>query len=39
MSAAVSQQALSLPLPEELKNALRAKILKCMLMETARKAH
>lgn len=37
MAAAVSQQSLSLPLPEELKDALRAKILKSMLMETARK--
>ena len=37
MAAAVSQQAISLPLPEEFKNALRAKILKTMLMETARK--
>lgn len=37
MTAAVSQQSLSLPLPEELKDALRAKILKSMLMETARK--
>ena len=39
MSAAVSQQSLSLPMPEELKNALRAKILKSMLMEAARKTH
>lgn len=37
MIAAVSAQALSLPLPEELKDTLRAKILKSMLMETARK--
>ncbi len=37
MIAAVSPQSLSLPLPEELKDALRAKILKSMLMETARK--
>lgn len=37
MAAAVSPQALSLPLPEELKDALRAKILKSMLMETAHK--
>jgi len=37
MAAAISPQALSLPLPEELKDALRAKILKSMLMETARK--
>jgi len=37
MAASVSPGALSLPLPEELKNALRAKILKSMLMETAHK--
>ena len=37
MLSAISQQALSLPLPEELKNALRAKILKSMLMEAAHK--
>ena len=37
MLSAISQQALSLPLPEELKNALRAKILKRMLMEAAHK--
>lgn len=37
MAAAVSPQSLSLPLPEELKDALRAKILKSMLKETARK--
>lgn len=37
MAAAISQQSLSLPLPEELKDALRAKILKSMLMEAARK--
>lgn len=37
MVAAISPQALSLPMPEELKDALRAKILKCMLTETARK--
>jgi len=37
MNAAVSQQALSLPLPEEMKSALRAKIFKSMLMEAARK--
>ena len=37
MMAAISPQSLSLPLPEELKDALRAKILKSMLMETARK--
>ena len=37
MLAGISQQALSLPIPENLKDALRAKILKSMLMETARK--
>jgi transcriptional regulator CtsR len=37
MTAAVSAQSLSLPLPEALKDALRAKILKSMLMEAARK--
>ena len=37
MAAAVSAQSLSLPLPEALKDALRAKILKSMLMEAARK--
>lgn len=37
MAAAVSQQSLSLPMPEEWKDALRAKILKSILMEAARK--
>ncbi|MBR5547102.1 MAG: CtsR family transcriptional regulator [Clostridia bacterium] len=37
MTAAVSAQSLSLPLPEALKDALRAKILKSMLLEAARK--
>ena len=37
MLAGISQQALSLPVPENLKDALRAKILKSMLRETARK--
>ena len=37
MTVAVSAQSLSLPLPEGLKDALRAKILKSMLMEAARK--
>ena len=37
MAAAIAPQALSLPLPEELKDALRAKILKSMLMEAAHK--
>ncbi len=39
MAAAVSPQSLSLPLPEQLKDAMRAKILKNMLMEAARKTH
>lgn len=37
MNAAVSQQALSLPITTEMKNILRAKILRSMLMEVARK--
>ena len=37
MNAAISQQALSLPLPSDMKNALRAKILRSMLTEIARK--
>ena len=37
MNAAISQQAMSLPMPEDLKSALRAKILKSMLMEIAQK--
>lgn len=37
MNAAIAPQALSLPVPEDLKCALRAKILKSMLMEIARK--
>lgn len=37
MLAAVSHNSFSLPLPEELKDALRAKILKNMLTEAARK--
>jgi len=37
MKAAISPQALSLPVTTDMKNALRAKILKTMLMETARK--
>lgn len=37
MNAALSQQALSLPIPSEMKDALRAKMLKSMLMEVARK--
>ncbi|MBQ7521030.1 MAG: CtsR family transcriptional regulator [Clostridia bacterium] len=32
MAAAVSPQALSAPMPEAMKDALRAKILKCMLL-------
>ena len=37
MNAALSPQALSLPLPAEMKDALRARILKNMLLEVARK--
>lgn len=37
MAAAVSPQALGLPLPAEMKDALRAKILRSMLLETAHK--
>ena len=37
MNAAVSPQALSLPVSAEMKDALRAKIFKTMLMEVARK--
>ncbi len=37
MKAAVCEQAISLPLTSDIKNALRAKILKTMLMEVARK--
>ena len=37
MNAALSPQALSLPLSSEMKDALRARILKTMLLEVARK--
>lgn len=37
MNAAISQQALSLPITTDMKNVLRAKILRSMLMEIARK--
>ena len=37
MNAALSPQALSLPLSAEMKDALRARILKNMLLEVARK--
>ena len=37
MNAALSQQALSLPVTADMKNALRAKILKSMMMEVARR--
>lgn len=37
MQAAVAPQAVSLPLPAEMKDALRARILKNMLLEVARK--
>ena len=36
MNAAISSHALSLPLSAEMKNALRAKILKSMLLDVAR---
>ena len=35
MAAAVSKQALSVPLPENMKDALRARILKSMLIAAA----
>ncbi len=38
MQAAVSSQALSLPIPTTMKDALRARILKTMLLEIARKS-
>ena len=38
MQSAVSAQALSLPLPPEMKNALRAKIMKSMVMQLAQKS-
>ena len=37
MNAAVSSQALSLPITAEMKNAMRAKILRSMIMEIARR--
>lgn len=37
MRSALSQQALSLPLPVEMKDSLRARILKAMLLEVAQK--
>ena len=39
MNAAISPQALSLPVTTDMKNALRARILRTMLMEIARKPH
>lgn len=39
MNAAVSAQALSLPIPAEMKNMLRAKMLRAMLTEAARKGN
>ena len=36
MRAAISQQALSVPVPQELKDAARARILKSMLTVVAR---
>lgn len=38
MQAAISPQAISLPISAAMKDALRAKILKCMLLEVARKS-
>ena len=38
MRAAVSQQALAVPMPEAVKNAVRARILRGMLLEIARRA-
>ena len=35
MTAAVSKQALSIPMPENMKNILRARILKSMLITAA----
>ena len=37
MNAAISQQALSLPITPEMKNAIRARMLHAMLLEIARK--
>ncbi len=37
MAAAVSRSALSVPVPENVKNAMRARILKSMLIASARK--
>jgi len=37
MNASISQQALSLPITNEMKNALRARILRSQLIEIARK--
>ena len=39
MNAAISPQALSLPIPAEMKNMLRAKMLRAMLTEAARKGN
>lgn len=38
MRAAISPQALGCPIPTELKDAMRARIMKCMLMEVARRS-
>ena len=37
MNAAISAQALSLPVPSDMKNALRARILRSMILEATRK--
>ena len=38
MLAAISPQALSCPIPAAMKDAMRARIMKCMLMEVARRS-
>ncbi|NLV59925.1 MAG: CtsR family transcriptional regulator [Clostridiales bacterium] len=38
MLAAISPQALSCPIPTAMKDAMRARIMKCMLMEIARRS-
>ena len=39
MRAATGDQAFSLPISTAMKDAQRARILRCMLMEVARKGH
>ncbi|MEA5014700.1 MAG: CtsR family transcriptional regulator [Candidatus Limiplasma sp.] len=38
MRAAISPQALGCPIPADVKDAMRARIMKCMLMEVARRS-